>query len=600
MSTERSTSTWVVRASIAGLLGVLSFLAGFSILTQRRIADRSEHADQTNRVSEIYQDARFWVGQEESLERKYRLEPTPEVHGLHEQSEQNVRRDLQQLLLTDRSQATRAAVDQLLRLSAEYELATDKMFRAVDARDTALVIHYDHAVVDPVFGSIEKIVYGNAGVARRHALAESAGLRHDEKAATRTTIIAFALGLGLLLGFALIIVRFRRRLSAAHLAEIKQLAEIAITDPLTGLRNHRAFHDDLARELQRVARTRVPVSLVMLDLDGLKAVNDSSGHQVGDDHLKRLAGATRATVRGSDCAYRIGGDEFAVILHGVRAWNALEFVQRLNLSLARTEGVTVGVSAGVAEAIELTPKDALIRKADLALISSKRAGQQVEVYTPEMEPDRASAETAEGHDTRTLANALALAVDAKDSYTRSHCQTVSQLCVLIATELGLGFDAEHIAQIRIAGLLHDVGKIGVPDSILNKPDKLTDDEYEEMKTHTSLGHDIVAAAGLPVQAEWVLHHHERFDGHGYPSGLSAADIPLESRIILVADAFEAMTSDRSYRRAPGKEFAVAELIRYAGTQFDAQAVDALRRILESPKAPNIGSLADIAREPAAI
>jgi diguanylate cyclase (GGDEF)-like protein len=598
MSKQRSTSTWVVRASIAGLLGVLSFLAGFSILTQHRVADRSERVDQTNRVSEIYQDTRFWVGQEESLERKYRLEPTPEVLALHEQSEQTVRRDLQRLLAADRSPATRAVVDTLLRLSARYELATDKMFGAVDARDAALVIHYDHAVVDPVFAAIEQSVYAHAETARRRALAQSAGLRQDEKAATRTTVIAFALGLALLLGFALIIVRFRRRLDAARQAEIDQLAEIAITDPLTGLRNHRAFHDDLAREMLRVSRTRMPLSLVMLDLDGLKAVNDSAGHQVGDDHLKALANATRATVRGSDCAYRIGGDEFAVILHGVRAWNALEFVQRLNLSLASADGVTVGVSAGVAEALELTPKDALIRKADLALLSSKAVGQQVEVYTPEMEPDRAS-EMVEDQDTRTLANALALAVDAKDSYTRSHCQTVSQLCVLIATELGLGLDAEHIARIRIAGLLHDVGKIGVPDSILNKPAKLTDEEYEQMKAHTSLGHDIVAAAGLPVQAEWILHHHERFDGTGYPEGLSGADIPLESRIILVADAFEAMTSDRSYRRAPGQEFALAELVRYAGTQFDARVVEALRGILDSPEAADIGAPADVVREPVA-
>jgi HD-GYP domain-containing protein (c-di-GMP phosphodiesterase class II) len=134
--------------------------------------------------------------------------------------------------------------------------------------------------------------------------------------------------------------------------------------------------------------------------------------------------------------------------------------------------------------------------------------------------------------------------------------------------------------MRLAGLLHDVGKIGVPDAILNKPDRLTDEEYAVMKRHSVLGCDIVRAADMPVEARWVRHHHERFDGGGYPDGLAGAEIPLESRIILVADAFEAMTSDRPYRRAPGQEVAISELRRHAGTQFDPAVVDALCRVLD--------------------
>jgi putative nucleotidyltransferase with HDIG domain len=183
------------------------------------------------------------------------------------------------------------------------------------------------------------------------------------------------------------------------------------------------------------------------------------------------------------------------------------------------------------------------------------------------------------HDERPLASALALAVDAKDSYTRSHCQTVSQLCAVIAAELGL--ERDRVARIRLGGLLHDVGKIGVPDAILNKPAALTDAEYELMKRHSLLGSDIVEAAEMHDEARWVRHHHERYDGSGYPDGIAGEDIPLESRIILVADAFEAMTSDRPYRRAPGQEFAVAELERHAGTQFDPRVVDALCRALEA-------------------
>ena len=144
---------------------------------------------------------------------------------------------------------------------------------------------------------------------------------------------------------------------------------------------------------------------------------------------------------------------------------------------------------------------------------------------------------------------------------------------MIAAELGL--DGERVARIRLAGLLHDVGKIGVPDAILNKPSALTDAEFELMKRHSLLGGDIVEAAEMHEEARWVRHHHERFDGSGYPDALAGEDIPLESRIILVADAFEAMTSDRPYRKAPGMEFAVGELQRHAGAQFDPRVVTAL-------------------------
>jgi diguanylate cyclase (GGDEF)-like protein/putative nucleotidyltransferase with HDIG domain len=373
--------------------------------------------------------------------------------------------------------------------------------------------------------------------------------------------------------------RDRRRLDAARSQELERLAEIASSDPLTGLRNHRTFQEDLGRELQRVARTGVPLALVVLDLDDLKTVNDTHGHQAGDERIRALAHGILATIRGTDCAYRIGGDEFAVILPDARAWGALEFTQRLRNALP---GFTA--TAGITEAETLRARDDVFREADMALLGAKRLHQHAAIYTPEM----AAAGDDAAHDrehTRTLASALARAVDAKDSYTRSHCQTVSQLCAVIAAELG--FEGDRLARIRLAGLLHDVGKIGVPDAILNKPAKLTDDEYAVMQAHSVLGFEIVEAAGLAEEARWVRHHHERIDGRGYPHRLAGEAIPLESRIILVADAFEAMTSDRPYRRAPGREVAVAELRRGAGSQFDAGVVDALCRVLERTGEPEL-------------
>jgi HD-GYP domain-containing protein (c-di-GMP phosphodiesterase class II) len=148
--------------------------------------------------------------------------------------------------------------------------------------------------------------------------------------------------------------------------------------------------------------------------------------------------------------------------------------------------------------------------------------------------------------------------------------------------------------MRLAGLLHDVGKIGIADAILKKPAALTDDEYRQMQAHSLLGYDIISAAELGTEAGWVLHHHERYDGSGYPDGLAGEAIPLESRIILVADAYEAMTSDRPYRAAPGREFAIGELRGHAGTQFDIHAVDALCRVLRRPSTDAAGRRSDIA------
>jgi HD-GYP domain-containing protein (c-di-GMP phosphodiesterase class II) len=197
------------------------------------------------------------------------------------------------------------------------------------------------------------------------------------------------------------------------------------------------------------------------------------------------------------------------------------------------------------------------------------------VYSPELEG------TVEGevpppdeHQLQVLSTALARAVDAKDSYTRSHSETVSNLCVMIGGELDL--EPGRLAKLRIAGLLHDVGKIGTPDAILNKPSSLTAAEYETIKEHPAVGEGILRAADLDDEATWIRHHHERPDGGGYPDGLRYDEIPIESRIIGVADAFEAMISDRPYSRGRTEAEALQELEDYSGKQFDPDCVAALR------------------------
>src|SRR4051812_19610451 len=582
MSTlERINEGWVIRAGVVAMFAVLGLLAGLSLVTQRRISDLSERAEAANCMAAILQDVHHWVQEEKSVEREYRIEGSSAVRAEHARAAQRAVAVLRQIPKQDGSPRTRRTVAELLHLQRVYEADARRLFAAVDAEDAAAVQRWEHAEIDPVYGVLESSVDGRAHVATAAGLAYSTELRHAQGEALTIITLAFAAGFGLLPWLPRLLLRFRRRLEAARRDEVDRLAQIAMTDRLTGLRNHRAFQEDLARELQRAGRSGEPIALVLMDLDDLKGCNDTLGHQAGDEGLQALAAAISSARRGTDCGYRIGGDEFAVILPGARALGAMEFAQRVRaLTRDGADGLAFTATAGIAEACGLRSRDDLVREADVALIGAKRVHQDVAIYAPDLElAAGADAATVEDeHHTRTLASALARAVDAKDSYTRSHCQTVSQLAATIATELD--FAGERLARMRLAGLLHDVGKIGVPDAILNKPAKLTDDEYEVMKRHSLLGCDIVRAADMPVEARWVRHHHERFDGRGYPDGLAGDEIPLESRIILVADAYEAMTSDRPYRKAPGEEVAVAELRKHSGTQFDPQVVAALCRVLD--------------------
>jgi diguanylate cyclase (GGDEF)-like protein len=431
--------------------------------------------------------------------------------------------------------------------------------------------------LQPLFNSMAATLNSSGREHSEAALASLAQSRRSERVVMAITVITVALGI-LLLWAASAAMRYRDRLERVRQRELERLKRAALTDSLSGLGNHRAFEEDLQRDLDHAAETGAELSLALLDLDGLKQTNDAHGHQAGDECIRSVATALHEAGPGTS-AYRIGGDEFALIVHDRRAVDTLYLVQHLQTHMtASSETLPVSASSGVAESCPTLGRDGLIRRADLALIQAKRSHRRCLLYNEALEPMLSTPDqAAEQRHTDALATALARAVDAKDAYTHSHCETVSELCGLIAQELGMG--ARQIGRLRLAGLLHDVGKIGITDTILQKPGLLTDDEFTIMKTHTRLGHAIVTAAECPTEAEWILHHHERMDGAGYPDGLAGDQIPLESRIILVADAFEAITADRPYRMHRSADAAMVELERNAGTQFDRDCVAALGRVV---------------------
>jgi len=351
---------------------------------------------------------------------------------------------------------------------------------------------------------------------------------------------------------------------------------LALTDPLTGLGNHRHFHERLQQALVEAEEQKAPVTVCLVDIDDFKRINDRFGHPAGDRVLAQVSSRLR---QGGE-AFRLGGDEFAVLLpgHGEEAALAAgnSIVDRIaGMKLEHVGAVTVsaGISTYPAHGVG---RDELIRLADSALYWAKERGKnRVRLYRPDVVELAELKRLAAGPDRAAryrAAASLAKAVDARDAYTGSHSQRVSELAARIAIQLGA--DAELVELTRLAASLHDLGKLAVPEEILRKPGPLTDPERMVLERHPQIGFRMLESLGVDPVAEWVLHHHERWDGTGYPDGLHGDSIPLGARIIFVADAYDAMTSERVYQRRLSNTEALRELNRCAGTQFDPEVVAA--------------------------
>ncbi|MGA3324776.1 MAG: diguanylate cyclase [Terriglobia bacterium] len=411
---------------------------------------------------------------------------------------------------------------------------------------------------------------------------------------------------------------------ALHNARAYQVAlEQAITDGLTGLKTHRFFMEALDREWRRSTRAGNMFSLIMMDLDGFKQVNDRHGHLEGDKVLTAVANLLNDQVRQSNVVARYGGDEFAIMLPEARTEQAEILAERLR-AIIESDGYLAahGVTASFGIAtfpVHGPTQEEILRVADSGMYIAKHQEgnrvrvasltpvsgqgdwerQLVEAYLgvtmkrmfstgPEafdhyLERFQNVMQKGDGEAPSLLdtVTALAFAIDAKDHYTQGHSQSVSHLAAQIGRQLGL--PETVIEEIRLGGILHDIGKIGVPEAILNKPTRLTQEEYELVKVHSARGADILEP--LKVKAierirGMVRHHHEMVDGRGYPDRLKGEDIPLGARIIAVADSFDSMVSERAYMSGRTMEEAVQELRRCSGTQFDARVVEAFVRSLE--------------------
>ncbi|MGH2979190.1 MAG: bifunctional diguanylate cyclase/phosphohydrolase [Solirubrobacterales bacterium] len=383
-------------------------------------------------------------------------------------------------------------------------------------------------------------------------------------------------------GTLVVAVVFVRLLKDRLDALVTRFADAAREDPLTGLRNRRGFDEAFDLEVERAHRTGQSVSLVLGDLDHFKQVNDRFGHPRGDEVLRRTAGILHSTNRRIDLPARVGGEEFAVLLPDSDERGAHVAAERMRRAIREAfadDPLPLTISFGIASyPAHGDNTDDLMESADQALYTAKEIGRDCSVIFSAQ-----SADSVSGHARRRrargearLASLLTLA-ESLDSH--EHAATVGRY----AREIGrqLGYPQDGLENLMLAGILHDVGKVGIPNSIVMKPSPLTPPEWDEMRKHTEIGASMLEGVNLPQIAEWVHDHHERPDGRGYPRGLAGDDVPIEARILSVADAYEAMTHDRVYRPALGLSAARRELEQGAGSQFDEEVVDALLRALRA-------------------
>lgn len=364
-------------------------------------------------------------------------------------------------------------------------------------------------------------------------------------------------------------------------------ARTSDTDHLTHALSHRMFQELVPEEVERSLAAGRPIALIVFDVDDFGLLNDSFSHAEGDRYLQEIAWVIRRTLTGGELFFRNGGDEFAIAVPGADKEQARELAERVAAAVGELRPLssirptlTMGIAAAPADASE---GHELVQVANGTLYWGKLNGKaSITCYDPEVVKVLSADERLELMERNARLRAvlaLARALDARDAYTARHSENVSRYSVAIATQLG--WSPDRLELLRVAGLLHDVGKIGVRDSTLRKSAKLSEAEWKEMQQHPVLGARMIAGVAPEEIVPWVVSHHERVDGGGYPHNLVGDAIPDGARVLAVADTFDAMTSSRSYRPALSPLKAINEIVAGAGVQFDADVVRAFLQALKA-------------------
>ena len=584
------------RLASFGLIAILFVFTVSSIGATIIVWGTSKQASEAVHMSDLYQQAHYLVSSEGSVMHQYTLQPS-----FDSQDEFRTTADtLNQVLDTiahDGDGGDRAFVQSMVTKQASYRLLVSQFFAIIDQHSLTDALAFHNQKIDPLFDSMENQV-GTATNSDQQLATQS--LDHVDKIQRLvifSTVLVFVIGLILILMFWRVIRGYQIRLQLATQEELQHMEQVALTDPLTGLPNHRTMMDRIESELARCQRSQELCAIVFIDLDHFKHINDTWGHRAGDAVLREASSRLKKNIRQGDLVGRYGGEEFVLLLSNTTLQGAKQTAERLRVALAdkpcilepgedTPDGNSITFTASIGVAIydeHGTSREALVEAADRAMYYAKQGGRnqvclagEEEVLTSQMLAGMSQGQLMEKVSVKTL-KAVATIHDGK---TSAHANRMVRLAEETARRLGRSEEEVHL--VRLAALFHDIGKIGIPDAILHKPGPLTEDEWTIMRRHPVLGQHILEQVGglFELLSHIVVAHHEHWDGRGYPHGLAQEAIPLGARILTVVDSYDAMTSDRPYRKPLSIDHARTELQRCAGSQYDPHVVEVFLQVID--------------------
>lgn len=591
------------RLASFGLVAVLLLLTGCSIGATLIIQNASQHASEAVHMSDLYQQAHYDASVEDASMHEY-------VLGLGSDDQVEFHANALQLsaalqtIAHDGDAADRAFVQPEMVKHVRYLALANQFFALLDARNLAGALAFHDKKIDPLFNSMDQQLGTATEGELQLATLSLATLERTLQVVIVSTVLMFVVGLFLLTVFWRAMRRYQRQIDKATQTELLRMGQAALSDPLTGLPNHRTMMDQIDSEISQCQRTQQACAIVFVDLDHFKHINDTWGHRAGDTVLREVSRRLQKYIRQGDSVGRYGGEEFVMLLTSTDLQAARQIAERLRVALASEPcilepeentqaGSVISLTASIGVAVYKehgTTREALIEAADRAMYYAKQMGRdqvclagEETALTPQV-----LASMPKGHFTETVGvKALAAVTGIHDGKTSAHAHRMVQLAEETARELGRSEEEIHL--VRLAALFHDIGKIGIPDAILHKPGSLTEEEWIVMRRHPVLGQHILEEVGgiFELLSHIVVAHHERWDGHGYPHGLAQNAIPLGARILTVVDSYDAMTSQRPYRQPLSVAQARAELQRCAGSQYDPQVVEVFLRVLDAVAQPQV-------------